>query len=303
VFAEPPKVGIFEFEMSENVAPGIGGFLYDALLARMVASKKYTVVDWEQIDRVLKYIAQSQPNVSEMDAKRQAGDQLGIEQMYVGSLRKVGERYYVSVKVLNLDLTVVAAEGEWASGEEGLEGAIARLTARLLMSPKEQAAAKREAMAREAPPSSKGRLSVQATPADARVRILNIKPRYRPGIELEAGSYHIEVSKPGYVTARQWIRIAGGEERALQIALEVGQAPASKSAFGVAEKREIEAAYNSAVAKGNVPFSLALRYLIVKHPMRHDETPSFAQMRNAVSHFTMRRCGVPVHPPTGRSEI
>lgn len=83
------------------------GGLYDLLLERMVAIKKFTVVDWEEIDRVLKlYVAESQPNISDEDAKKQAVNQLCIEKMYVGTLRKVGSKYYVSVKVLNLDLTV-----------------------------------------------------------------------------------------------------------------------------------------------------------------------------------------------------
>ena len=42
--------------------------------------------------------------------------------------------------------------------------------------------------------------TVLTEPADARVRILNIGPPYRPGMELAAGSYQVEASAPGYVT-------------------------------------------------------------------------------------------------------
>jgi formylglycine-generating enzyme required for sulfatase activity len=41
--------------------------------------------------------------------------------------------------------------------------------------------------------------TVKATPYDATVRIVNITPKYRDGIKLEAGSYKVEVSKPGYI--------------------------------------------------------------------------------------------------------
>lgn len=50
-------------------------------------------------------------------------------------------------------------------------------------------------------------LNVRPRPGDARVRIMNIVPRYQPGIELEPGKYDLEVSKPGYTTVRRWIEI------------------------------------------------------------------------------------------------
>ena len=42
--------------------------------------------------------------------------------------------------------------------------------------------------------------TVRVEPAEARIRILNIGPPYRPGMELAAGSYEVEASAPGYVT-------------------------------------------------------------------------------------------------------
>lgn len=51
-------------------------------------------------------------------------------------------------------------------------------------------------------------LLVSVKPDDARIRIMNIVPRYTPGIALEPGRYDIEVSKPGYSTVRRWIEIS-----------------------------------------------------------------------------------------------
>ncbi len=50
-------------------------------------------------------------------------------------------------------------------------------------------------------------LTVKTSPAQARVRILNIPDRYQPGIQLPAGRYHIEVSQTGYDTQRTWVDI------------------------------------------------------------------------------------------------
>ncbi|WP_105103997.1 bifunctional serine/threonine-protein kinase/formylglycine-generating enzyme family protein [Microbulbifer pacificus] len=63
--------------------------------------------------------------------------------------------------------------------------------------------------AQETPPTFA--LLVSAKPDDARIRIMNIVPRYSPGITLEPGRYDIEVSKPGYSTVRRWIEISSAD--------------------------------------------------------------------------------------------
>ncbi|WP_101756968.1 bifunctional serine/threonine-protein kinase/formylglycine-generating enzyme family protein [Oceanicoccus sp. KOV_DT_Chl] len=51
-------------------------------------------------------------------------------------------------------------------------------------------------------------LTVDTQPDDAIVRILNIKPRYRDGILLNPGNYHIKVSAKHYFPETFWIKIA-----------------------------------------------------------------------------------------------
>ena len=69
-----------------------------------------------------------------------------------------------------------------------------------------------------APPASV-RLSVKATPADARIRIMNIVPVYQDGMELAPGRYDLEISARGYQTHRRWYELAAGD-RVLEVALE-----------------------------------------------------------------------------------
>jgi TolB-like protein len=64
-----------------------------------------------------------------------------------------------------------------------------------------------------------GRLFVNASPEHARIRILNIKPPYQRGIELEPGNYHIEVSAPGYDTKTEWLQISIQESKSIDMAL------------------------------------------------------------------------------------
>jgi hypothetical protein len=56
------------------------------------------------------------------------------------------------------------------------------------------------------------RLHVQAIPENAQVRILNIGPKFTPGMALEAGSYQLEVSAEGYETQIRWIELKPGDE-------------------------------------------------------------------------------------------
>jgi len=77
----------------------------------------------------------------------------------------------------------------------------------------------------------KGRLYVTTEPEDARVKILNITPQYHEGIELEAGRYHIEVSKDGYETERQWVELSAGEDLDVQIRLKPKAISAAKPIY------------------------------------------------------------------------
>lgn len=56
-------------------------------------------------------------------------------------------------------------------------------------------------------------LTIVTEPADARVRILNIIPRYKPGIRLEPGRYHLEVSHPGHQTHTEWVELEANDLR------------------------------------------------------------------------------------------
>ena len=63
-------------------------------------------------------------------------------------------------------------------------------------------------------------LFVEIFPEDATVKILNIKPKFFQGMELEPGSYHVEVAAEGYETERRWIDLVAGHEEPFRFELE-----------------------------------------------------------------------------------
>jgi hypothetical protein len=63
-------------------------------------------------------------------------------------------------------------------------------------------------------------LFVQTEPEGAMIRILNIKPKFQQGIELNPGRYHVEVSAEGYKIKKQWIRLEPDKENRITVQLE-----------------------------------------------------------------------------------
>ena len=65
-----------------------------------------------------------------------------------------------------------------------------------------------------------GKLYVDTTPPDAIIKILNIRPKFRQGIQLKPGRYHIATSREGYETKRIWVDLNAAEIKRLDIRLE-----------------------------------------------------------------------------------
>ena len=68
-------------------------------------------------------------------------------------------------------------------------------------------------------PAPESRLYVQTTPADAVIRVLNIKPKFAQGMVVGPGRYHIEVSAAKFQTEKQWIEVNPGEDATLTVKL------------------------------------------------------------------------------------
>jgi formylglycine-generating enzyme required for sulfatase activity len=81
---------------------------------------------------------------------------------------------------------------------------------------------------------SKGRLYVTTNPSDCIVKILNIIPRYRDGIELDPGAYKIQVSKAGYTTKIKTIQIPSSEGVDFYVELEKQAVSSGISSSGTA---------------------------------------------------------------------
>lgn len=74
----------------------------------------------------------------------------------------------------------------------------------------------------------KAKLTVDTAPANSKVRLLNISKAYERDMILEPGPYHVEVTAPGYKTAKEWITVGANEEKIVTITLTAGNPAADE---------------------------------------------------------------------------
>lgn len=71
-------------------------------------------------------------------------------------------------------------------------------------------------------------LKISSTPKADRIRILNIKPRYKNGILLSPGNYLIEITKKNFKTLKQWLRV---KDRPINRQFTLKEVPVAGSTF------------------------------------------------------------------------
>ncbi len=113
-----------------------------------------------------------------------------------------------------------------------------------------------------APPQAKpvdttGQLFVEAVPVNARIRILNIVPKYYPGINLSAGSYRVEVSAKGYRTKTDWYTIDNGEKKRISVVLDLYKASSPK----VSQKSGLQTYFDMLRSKDSAKVRQAAKHL------------------------------------------
>ena len=104
----------------------------------------------------------------------------------------------------------------------------------------------------------KGKLFVDTAPTGARIRILNINPKFYQGMKLKPGRYHVEASKQGYETQKMWVELGTGEDKKLEVNLEQMQASIqpttnhtrqTSSTSGVIKRDGVYVAYSNGIVK------------------------------------------------------
>jgi len=80
-------------------------------------------------------------------------------------------------------------------------------------------------------PPRTGRLYVDTLPQGARIRVLNIVPAFQQGMELDPGTYHLEISSVGWETQTRWVSVDAGEDKNVVVSLVEIQSKATQPVF------------------------------------------------------------------------
>ncbi len=217
---ELPYVGVLDLEAKEGVPTSAVAPLSDSLRKEFFNTKKFKVLDRKNMHVILKEQGFQQVGCTSSECAVEAGRLLGVEKMVTGNIAKLGDTYYISVTVTNVETgEVERMADEKCRGEiEQLFDAIGRIVGKITGVTPEV----------PAPAAAPGVLKVSGEPANAQISLdgstLGPSPQE---IEVTPGTHKIEVSKSGYKSYTRELQLAEGESHSISYSLEkmVGLAP------------------------------------------------------------------------------
>ena len=103
-----PLVAVMDFQV-ENLAASEGRLIVDLLSSALASRQVFRVLERSQRDAVLKEIEFSSSECAEESCQLKAGRLLAADRIVVGSLGRVGGRYILNAKLLQVETGEVAA--------------------------------------------------------------------------------------------------------------------------------------------------------------------------------------------------
>jgi tetratricopeptide (TPR) repeat protein len=118
-----PVVAVLDFRI-ENIAPSDGKLIQDLLASALIQTRLYRVLDRSQQENILREIERSLSACTDEKCQIEIGRMLSADRILVGSLGKVGERYVISAKLLDVRTGEALASSSqvYKSLEELVEG-------------------------------------------------------------------------------------------------------------------------------------------------------------------------------------
>jgi tetratricopeptide (TPR) repeat protein len=96
-----PLVTVLDFSI-ENMAKSDGRLIVDLVFSALVSARKYRVLDRGQRDNILKEVEFSLSACADEKCQLEIGRLLAADKIVVGSLGKVGQRYILNAKMLDV---------------------------------------------------------------------------------------------------------------------------------------------------------------------------------------------------------
>ena len=206
-----PYIAVLDLEVKKGVPPEASALLSDRLRLELLKTKKFNVVDRENMDVILKEQGFQLADCTTSECIVKVGQLLGVEKMVTGKIGKLGETYYISITMTNVETGVVEgmADEEY-TGEIGqLFKVMSRVAWRL--------AGEKVVVAKK----DTGTLQITSVPQGATV-MLDGKEVGATPIKLDnikVGEHKIALSLKDYQEYRKDIRISPDETLKVEASL------------------------------------------------------------------------------------
>ncbi len=188
---------IVEFQVRGGLDEQSGAIIADQMMAAIASTGRFVLRDRLPLSAAAKIAKASElGETGLLDPKTAAelGRLYGLEAVVTGGVYKLGDLITVTARLIDTKTASLLRSGQ-IQGKD-IDTIQIKISELAMMITEPSGAPKTYA------------LTVKTDPADASVRLLSSPKPYQPGIQLAAGEYEVEVTRPGYVTRKEMLRIA-----------------------------------------------------------------------------------------------
>lgn len=219
------KIAVVEFDALNDEAKKsqMGRMTAELMITAAVNSHIFDVVEREIIQKILNEMEFGARGATYASVAQKIGELAGADAVLSGAVSELKDQMRIDARLVNVvDGRILAAKGEFARTDlKSLNSAAEAIMREMTQVLAPEGSVKVEALA------GKGRLNVNVTPEDAKIRVKNVGD-YKQDMELKPGKYTLEISKAGFASRNQIVTIEAGKEHTVEVEL-VKAAPKAQS--------------------------------------------------------------------------
>jgi len=213
------NIAILELE-GKNVPQTEASILSDKLRVELYKTNKFNIIERTQMDEILSEQGFQQTGCFSNECIVEVGKLIGVEQVIAGSIGKVGDIYFISIRLISV------TEGSIINNvEEMVEGSINEVLKTGMTNIANKLIAEEPSVPA---PVITGAVSISTIPSKARITFDgNDISQKTPALldNLSVGSYPVHISLHGYIEVQRVVEIKAGETTNLEIQLEKIEKP------------------------------------------------------------------------------
>lgn len=207
-----PYIGVLDLEAKEGIPTSAIAPLSDSLRKEFFDTKKFKVLDRKNMHVILKEQGFQQIGCTSSECAVEAGRMLGVEKMVTGNIARLGDTYYISVTVTNVETgEVESIADEKRRGEiELLFDAIGSIVEKITGVPRKA----------PVPEKTHGSLNISSQPEGVQIFLDEEPVGVSPSIlkDIEPGEHKLGFKKEGYHPYETKVKV-GTEEVPVKVML------------------------------------------------------------------------------------